>query len=145
MMRLLVIFSVCVLLAACGETDRPVAGGSEATSTFTPEPAVMGKPRPSLGRIEGEIFERPSPDRAWIRATWHRAPQAQSCALELVLPEGATLLEGPATLPIDADADHGDVQWLVTFPVDQAATATIRLCGDVGGEQALEAYLPLVR
>ena len=79
------------------DVDGPVGG-------FT------GKPNPALGALVLEVTERPSPDRAVVRARWARAEGAHGCSLDLLVPEGATLLEGKPQVVIgDDEAAAGEV------------------------------------
>lgn len=110
----------------------------------TGEPGVTGKPNPHLGHLHIEATGRPSPDRAWVRAVWARAEGAHGCRLDVIPPEGATLLAGAPSVVIADDAQAGEASWLVDFPLGRDLDLTVRLCGtNVRGDEAMEAYLRL--
>jgi hypothetical protein len=116
----------------------PPAGGAAA------ERGVTGKPNPHLGFLQIEAVERPSPDRAWVRAIWTRAEGAHGCRLDVIVPEGATLLSGEPSVTIVDDAQAGEASWLVDFPLGRDLDLTVRLCGtNERGDEAMEAYLRL--
>lgn len=119
--------------------------GSPAEQAPAIEHAVQGKPRPELGAIEARIVARPTPDRTEVEATWRRHDPAAACELHLVLPEGATVLEGEAITVLPAATRTGTARWLIDFPTGAPLTLTVRLCGETPrGERVTECYLPLV-
>ena len=136
------VLAVVVVVA----TPQPTPGPTRAAGPALPTQGVVGKPRPLLGHLELEAVERPAPDRAWVRARWVRADGAHGCRLDLILPAGATLLSGEASVPVDDAATAGEASWLLDVPTGQDLDLTARLCGTTDlGDQALEAYLPLAR
>ena len=114
------------------DVDGPVGG-------FT------GKPNPALGALVLEVTERPSPDRAVVRARWARAEGAHGCSLDLLVPEGATLLEGKPQVVIGDDEVAGEASWLLDFPTDRDLDLVARFCGtNDRGDEAMEAVVQLV-
>lgn len=110
-----------------------------------PAPPFTGKPNPALGALVLEVLERPSPDRAVVRGRWARAEGARGCSLDLILPRGATLLEGQAHVDIADDAIAGEATWLLDFPTDRDLDLVARFCGtNDRGDEALEAVAQLV-
>lgn len=109
------------------------------------EQAVQSKPRPELGVIRARILARPGADRCEVEATWQRHDPAAACELHLVLPEGATVLEGDVITALPAAVRTGSARWLIDFPTTAPLTLTVRLCGETPrGERVTECYLPLV-
>lgn len=114
--------------------------------SFEVERAVHGKPNPAVGWLEVSVVERPSPDRAFVRAVWTRGSDAENCRLVIHPGRDAHLLEGEAELTLDPDADSGEATWWIDFPVDRDLDAVVRLCAETQrGVHACEAYVPLAR
>ena len=128
-----------------------LAGGflwseSASRAPFKPERAVQGKPNPAVGWLHVTVVDRPSPDRAWIKAVWTRGSDAQNCRLLFFPGREANLMEGDADTTLDPDASGGEVVWLVDFPTDRDIDGVVRLCAETRrGVNACEAYVPLAR
>ena len=122
-------------------------GHAPATAPLgAPEPAILGKPNPAVGTLDVTILERPTPDRAWVRAVWTRGPDAANCRLLFFPGRDASIVDGHADQALAADAPTGEVFWLVDFAVDRPLEAVVRLCAQTSrGVHACEAYVPLVR
>jgi len=130
-------FVAAVALTACGGDAAP--GRSTA-----PEPGRAGKANRAVGTIAARVLERPSADRAVVEADWALASGATACELELVLPEGALLVEGEPVVALP-DEGSGSTTWLVEFPTGRELDAVIRLCAHTpAGHRATEAYVRLV-
>jgi hypothetical protein len=108
-----------LLAAACGEAPAPVRGAPDAW--------IRGKPNPLLGQVEAGVVDRPAADRARIRARYTRLAGTPSCRIELVLPDGVLLREGEADMPLPADAQQGEAQWVVELPSGRTLDAVVRL------------------
>jgi hypothetical protein len=73
--------------------------------------------------------DRPEPGLAVIEARWRRSPDTRACALEILLPRSAHVLEGTDHEPVD-DRTEGVARWTVAFARIETADAVIRLCAD---------------
>lgn len=124
--------TVCaVLLVGCGG-DAP-GTHSEAGPVSPPAGAfVSPKPSPQLGTLEARVTARPSDDRVVLEATWSLRPDTQACEAHLILPDAATLLEGPAVTSLEATG-QGEGRWLISFAGDAPLDAVVRLCGTEDG------------
>ena len=113
---------------------------------FAVERAVHGKPNAGVGWLEVAVVDRPSLDRAVVRAIWQRGSNAQNCRLVIHPGQGAFLMEGEAELELDPEADSGEVTWLIDFRTDRDLDAVVRLCAQTQrGAHSCEAYVPLAR
>ncbi len=138
--RIVIVLLSCAALAGCGEERVREAGPG---AVF--EPGV-GKPNAFVGSLDAAIVERPTRDRARIRATWRRAAGVEGCELQLHLPHGVLLLEGEAVHVLTPDELEGERTWLVAFPTGAVLDATVRLCGDAGrGVRICDSYVRLTR
>lgn len=124
------------LVAGCGSEQAP--------APFTPEQGVSGKPHPEIGTVRGAIVDRPSADRALIEAHWALGASAEGCEIVLVLPEGASLVDGDEQRDVPEGQSQGVDRWLVQFPTGRPLDAVIRLCGTATrGHRIVEAYVRL--
>lgn len=101
----------------------------EAGPVTPPAGAFLSrKPSPQLGTLEARIVERPSIDRAVLEASWSLRQGTQGCEVHVILPDAATLLEGPAVTSL-GETGEGQGRWVVSFSGDQPLDAVVRLCG----------------
>lgn len=118
---------LALLLAGCG--------GDVASTGPTPDEwqrDCAGKPSPPIGEVTLRIVERLAPDRAVLEARWERGRDATEGAVELILPEGAWLLEGRAA-PVRAEKGRAGVcRWTVEHRVGEPLDAVVRLRRDLG-------------
>lgn len=113
------------LLASCGEPAAPRADVQPQWHA--------AKPSPLVGGLRAAVIERTGPDRALIEARWERRAVAEGCALEMVLPEGALLIEGARMRPLMAAESAGTERWHVQFPLGAPLDAVVRYCAEVDG------------
>jgi len=124
--------------AGCGSESVQALGAGKVH-----EPG-HGKPNAAVGALEIAIVERPSSDRARVRATWRSADGVAGCELQLRLPDGAVMIEGERSYALGPDEREGVREWLVEFPTGMVLDATVRLCGDAGaGLRLCESYVRL--
>lgn len=88
-----------------------------------------GKPHAPVGEVEIDVRARPSDDEAVLRADWTVGDLAEDgpASLELVLPEGAVLLDGDAVVALPGGLSRGASTWIVRFPPDRTLDAAVRL------------------
>lgn len=126
-MRLPVAFLIAILLPGCGDMS--------ATSEAHPGDWVRscrGKPSPPIGDVEVRIVERLAPDRVVLEARWDGGRDATEGTVELVLPEGAWVLDGPASRLRAQKSRAGVCRWTVEHRTGEALDAVVRLRRDVG-------------
>ena len=129
----LALLGALLLLAACGG-DEPVA---------QPVRWSESKVAPRVGRVRAAVTERPSADRARIEARWENRSASDTCALELIVPDGVVVLEGERRTPLGAEDAAGSATWLVEFPTGRALDAVLRFCAET--EEGLRATETSVR
>ena len=114
----------CLLVSACVGTSK---GASEG-----PPPVrwTSAKPNTAVGSLEVAVVERTGPDRVRIEARWESRPGLSNCALQLVLPEGAFLLDGERLRPLSAEETTGVQRWHVQFPTGAPLDAVLRYCAE---------------
>jgi len=143
------VFVLVFALSACGREGGVAA--DPGRSVVSSEPAApgprrgcQGKPQPPIGRVEASVVARPAPDRAIIEAHWKRGRCAGASALELVLPDGAWLVEGREIEALPPDLPGGVIRWRVGFREGEPLDAVLRLEGTTGaGSCSLETCVRL--
>jgi len=128
------------LLAACGlaalfavgagAADRPryaVRGGPPPVRSF--QRNCAGKPLPRVGHVEVSVAERPAFDEVVLRADWRAGPLLEDgpAWLDLVLPDGAWLVDGEMRVPLPEGLAAGASTWTVRFHADRTLDAAVRL------------------
>ena len=89
-------------------------------------------------------MERPEGDEAVVRVDWARGPFGDACRVELVLPQGATLLDGEAGFDLPEGLAAGAATWRVRFPRLCTSDLTVRLCAALeGASVSKETYVRL--
>jgi len=140
--RWLLVLSLAALLVALRPLGRPsgdVAPGRPSGAAW------RTKPRPGVGRLSLEVVERPSTGRAVLEARWSLASGAGDAALDLLLPEGADLVEGERRTALPSGLREGTVRWAVEHATDGTLDVAARLAAGVGKtRRSLEAYARLV-
>jgi len=121
--------------AGCGERPAPPAPAG-------PDDVVAAKPNPFLGGLQAQVVARESAEEATIVARLRPAAEAQACQVDLILPEGASLVEGEPT--VRGEGPEIQATWRVRFPLGRTLDAVVRACGDTpNGMQAMEVSLRL--
>ncbi len=95
--------------------------------------ACAGKPLAPIGEVRAAVIERPLADEAVIRVDWSHGPLGDGCRLALILPEGATLLEGEADQQLPEGVAAGACTFRVRFPTRCSCDLTLRLGSTVEG------------
>jgi hypothetical protein len=127
--------------ASVASTPAPV-GGPPPVRTW--QRACAGKPSVPVGHVTAAVVERPGSDEAVVRADWARGPVGQSCRLELVLPEGASLVEGEEEQALRPDLAAGTSTWRVRFRTTVTSDLVVRMCAVVDDVHVgREAYVRL--
>lgn len=98
--------------------------------------ACAGKPATPLGSLALAVVARPEGDEAWVQATWQRGPAGEGLRVELVLPAGATLLEGEAWQALPEGVSGGTLSWRVRFATTCTSDLVARLHATLGGSPA---------
>ena len=130
------LLAVSLALAAALVFQRAEVG---ARPTGAPPPVRVwrsdcaGKPLAHLGEVRASVVERPLSDEAVIRADWRRGPLGEGCRLALILPEGATLLEGEFDQALPEGLAAGVSTFRVRFSTRCTSDLTLRLCATVEG------------
>lgn len=126
-MRSMLGLVLALLLAGCGEDP---ASFSAAPGDWQRD--CHGKPSPPIGEVEVRIVERLAPDRVVLEARWKPGRDETDGTVELVLPEGAWLLDGPALRTRAEKGRDGVRRWTVEHRVGEPLDAVVRLRRDVG-------------
>jgi len=92
-----------------------------------------GKPLVRIGEVSAAVVERPLSDEAVLRVDWRRGTLGEGCRLAVVLPEGATLLEGEFDQALPEGLAAGASTFRVRFPTRCTSDLTLRLCATVEG------------
>lgn len=130
----LLLAGVLVLLPSCGDTSAPPGEVQW----------IAAKPSSIVGSLRAAVVERTGPDRVVIEARWESRAVAENCALEIVLPEGAMLIEGQRLRPLMADEDAGLQRWHVQYPLGAPLDAVLRYCAETAeGLRACEVAVRL--
>lgn len=126
---------LCLLLfAACGAQETP--------ATWTRDCA--GKPAPAIGDVRLEVVERPAADRVVLEARWAAGPRGSGRRVELVLPDGAWLIEGRRRNAVRADARDGVIRWTIGYETGRPLDVVARLRAQDGErEVGREVCVPL--
>lgn len=119
--------ALVLVLSACGEES--VTRGS-APGDWQRD--CHGKPSPPIGAVELRIVERLAPDRVVLEARWERGRDATEGTVELILPDGAWVLEGPELRTRAQKGRDGVRRWTVEHRVGEPLDAVARLRRDVG-------------
>ena len=107
-------------LAACGGAPAPAPA---------PVRWMEAKPNPIVGSLRAAVVERPAPDRARLEATWGASALDGACLVDLGLPAGVLIVEGPERIELDREADPGRATWLLEFPRDgRELDVVVRYC-----------------
>jgi hypothetical protein len=121
---------------------EPVRGGPPVARTW--QPLCAGKPAARIGDLVGLVVERPEGDEAVVRVDWARGPLGEGCRVELVLPQGATLLDGEPGLDLPDGVLAGSTSWRVRFPRLCTSDLTVRMCAALDGAMvSKETYVRL--
>lgn len=146
--RTLAVLPVLGLALAAGLGAEAVApapvhvGGPPPVRTF--QRACAGKPSVPVGHVTAAVVERAGLDEAVVRADWARGPVGRSCRLELVLPEGTTVIEGLEDQELAPDLAAGSATWRVRFRTTSTSDLVVRLCAVVDDVHVgREAYVRL--
>ena len=99
---------LALLLAGCGDPPAPTASRPGDWQRD-----CSGKPSPPIGKIEVHVVDRLAPDRAVIEARWGRGRDGVEGAVELLLPAGAWILEGPTVVEAPGKGRDGVLRWVV--------------------------------
>lgn len=140
MSRLAIMASLLALLAgaaflACQPAGAPaVRGGPPPPRAWAS--ACAGKPALPLGRVSVSVVGRPQADEAWVQAHWQRGAVGEGLRAELVLPAGATLLDGEAWPALEPALSGGTLSWRVRFPTACTSDLVVRLHATVEGVPA---------
>lgn len=119
-MRTALLLLACTVLVACG---------GETAVPYAPVRWMQAKPNPIVGELRMAVVERPAPDRVRLEAHWGRSALAGACAVDLGLPAGVLLVEGPARIELDPVDDPGRATWLLEVPQDgRVLDAVVRYC-----------------
>jgi len=130
-LRTLCALLLALLLAGCGD-DAVVQRGA-APGDWQRD--CQGKPSPPIGRVELRIAERLAPDRVVLEARWERGLDATEGSVELLLPEGAWLLDGPGARRRAEKGRDGVCRWTVEHRVGESLDAVVRLRRDAGSRR----------
>ncbi len=137
-MRRALAIALCLPLVAAAaltfqraEVAARPAGGPPPVRVWRSDCA--GKPLAHIGEVRAAVVERPLPDEAVIRVDWVHGPLGDGCRLALVLPEGATLLEGEADQELPEGLAAGACTFRVRFPTRCSCDLTLRLGATVEG------------
>jgi hypothetical protein len=135
--------ALAVGVGAAGVATPPaVVGGPPPVRVW--QRACAGKPAVPVGHVVASVVERPGSDEAVVRADWARGPVGQSCRLELVLPEGASLVEGEEEQALQPDLVAGTSTWRVRFRTTVTSDLVVRMCAVVDDAHVgREAYVRL--
>lgn len=98
--------------------------------------ACAGKPSLPLGRVALSVVDRPEGDEAWVQAHWERGLAATGHRAELVLPAGATLLDGVAWQDLPEGLAGGTLSWRVRFATGCTSDLCLRLHATLEGVRA---------
>jgi hypothetical protein len=114
------------LLAACG---------ADAESPAAPTPTTWqidcaGKPSPPIGDVTLEVVERLGPDRVVVEARWTGAPEGVEGRVELILPEGAWVVQGPRLSERASTRKPGVRRWTIGHRIGERLDAVARLRAD---------------
>jgi len=108
------------LLTACGDAEVPAP---------MPVRWMESKPNPIVGSLRAAVVERLGPDRVRIEARWTGIGGRQGCAIDLLLPRGTIVLEGPERIDLPRDEPSGEASWVLEFPLGTGALdAVVRYC-----------------
>lgn len=132
------------LLFAGGPPARSprTRGGPAPVRTYARDCA--GKPQAHHGTVEVAVVDRPAADTAVVRADWTRRATDLPTTLELLLPEGAVLLEGVPWQTLSGDALAGACTFSVRFLTDRTSDVVVRLSAvEQGQSLTREAYARL--
>lgn len=130
-----------LLLVALGACGGP---SPEAKSPASCVRDGSGKPVPPIGRVELVVVDRPSHDRVVLEARWMRGERGWGREVELVLPEGAWLVEGQSSKALAPERAEGVLRWTVGFRTGEPLDAVVRLRARAGhGPCAREASVRL--
>lgn len=103
-----------------------------------------GKPQAHHGTVEVAVVDRPAADTAVVRADWTRRGTDLPTTLELLLPEGAVLLEGASWQALPGDLLAGACTFTVRFLTDRTSDVVVRLSAQQQGQSLTrEAYARL--
>ncbi len=138
-----VFLGAALVLIGRDDESPPPAAPSAPPERVAP-PSVTGKPNRLLGTLELEIVERPTEDRALVRASWTRAVGTANCSLEAIAPEGAFFVEGLEEVGLADEAYEGEAHWLLDFSTGSDLDFVVRLRGKTDrGAESLEAVVRL--
>lgn len=138
--RLLSVLLGVLVLAALVPAAILPAGSGGSVDPHAPRPGdwqrnCRGKPSPPIGDVELVIVERLSPDRLILEARWGKGRDETEGTVELVLPDGAWVLEGPDRHVRARKRTAGVSRWIVEHRVGEPLDAVARLRRDVGGRR----------
>ena len=120
MKRLLPMLAVLCLVAACGQ-QQPTA---DAPITW-----MEAKPNPVVSDLRIAVVDRPAPDRVRLEARWSESAIDGMCRVDLGLPGGVLIVEGPEQIDLDPEGDVGTATWILEFPRDgRELDAVVRYC-----------------
>lgn len=119
-----------------------VRGGPPPVRTW--KSACAGKPSVPLGTLQLTRTPAADADEAWVQAAWQRGAVGEAHRLEVLLPAGATLLEGPSWQALPEGLQGGTATWRVRFPTTCTSDLVVRMHAQVdGGAASREACLRL--
>ncbi|MFM8979914.1 MAG: hypothetical protein ACKOSS_05570 [Planctomycetia bacterium] len=98
--------------------------------------ACAGKPALPIGGLALAVVSRPTGDEAWVQASWQRGPAGESPRVELVLPQGATLLDGEPWQALPEGVASGTLAWRVRFATTCTSDLVARLHASLGSTPA---------
>ena len=133
--------AAALLFAESERVARPVGGPPPARAWRS---VCAGKPLPHIGELSAAIVERPLADEAVVRVDWRCGSLGEAHRLALVLPQGATLVEGEAEQILPEGLGAGVSTFRVRFLTGCSSDLTLRLCAVVGQDAcSREAYVRL--
>jgi hypothetical protein len=131
----LAVLAGVAFLVLPGAAAPGVRGGPPPARSW--RSACAGKPSLPLGMLSLAVVGRPATDEAWVQAAWQRSRVGDQHRVELVLPAGATLLDGAAWQDLPAGLPEGVLAWRVRFPTACTSDLVVRLHAVVDGTPGL--------